>query len=29
VVGEGGRPQVIVLRDPAADQPWVRSVLYR
>jgi hypothetical protein len=29
VVGEGGRPQVIVLRDPAADRPWVRGVLYR
>ena len=29
VVGEGGRPQVIVLRDPAADPPWVRDVLYR
>jgi hypothetical protein len=29
VVGEGGRPQVIVLRDPATDQPWVRDVLYR
>jgi len=29
VVGPGGRPQVIVLRDPAADPPWVRDVLYR
>jgi len=29
VVGDGGRPQVIVLRDPAADQPWLRDVPYR
>ena len=29
VVGEGGRPQVIVLRDPAVDPPWARDVLYR
>ena len=29
VVSEGGRPQVIVLRDPATDPPWVRDVLYR
>ena len=26
---EGGRPEQIVLRDPAADAPWVRDVLYR
>ena len=26
---EGGRPEEIVLRDPAADVPWVRDVLYR
>lgn len=25
----GGRPQEIVLRDPAADAPWERDVLYR
>jgi hypothetical protein len=29
VVELGGRPQVIVLRDPAADPPWLRDVLYR
>ena len=28
LVGAGGRPQVIVLRDPAADPPWARDVLY-
>jgi hypothetical protein len=26
---DGGRPEQIVLRDPAADVPWVRDVLYR
>lgn len=26
---EGGRPEQIVLRDPAADVPWVKDVLYR
>ena len=26
---EGGRPEEIVLRDPAADVPWVKDVLYR
>ncbi len=25
----GRRPEEIVLRDPAADRPWVRDVLYR
>ena len=29
VVPEGGRPTEIVLRDPAAADPWVRDVLYR
>ena len=28
LVPEGGRPD-LVLRDPAADVPWVRDVLYR
>ncbi|MCW2613999.1 MAG: hypothetical protein JWN08_993, partial [Frankiales bacterium] len=28
LVPDGGKPD-LVLRDPAADQPWVRSVLYR
>jgi hypothetical protein len=28
VVGAGGRPQAIVLRDPAVDAPWVRDTLY-
>lgn len=26
---QGGRPEQIVLRDPAADAPWIRDVLYR
>ena len=26
---EGGRPEEIVLRDPATDAPWVTDVLYR
>ncbi|MCY7365346.1 MAG: hypothetical protein LH469_08590, partial [Frankiaceae bacterium] len=25
----GGRPEQIVLRDPAVDRPWVKDVLYR
>jgi hypothetical protein len=29
VVSEGGRPQQIVLRDPATEQAWDRDVLYR
>lgn len=30
LAADGGRPAVIVLRDPAAaDPPWVRDVLYR
>ena len=29
LVPEGGRPEQIVLRDPAIDAPWVRDVLYR
>ena len=29
LAAEGGRPQLIVLRDPAADAPWVKDVLYR
>jgi hypothetical protein len=29
VVPEGGRPEQIVLRDPAADEPWLKDVLYR
>lgn len=29
VVSEGGRPQQIVLRDPATDQAWAKDVLYR
>jgi hypothetical protein len=29
LVPEGGRPQEIVLRDPAVDAPWTRDVLYR
>ncbi|HVM26894.1 MAG TPA: hypothetical protein VM433_04385 [Mycobacteriales bacterium] len=29
VVPEGGRPEAIPLRDPAADAPWQRDVLYR
>ncbi len=28
-VPEGGRPQEVVLRDPAVDSPWQRDVLYR
>lgn len=26
---EGGRPEVVALRDPAVDEPWVTDVLYR
>ena len=26
---EGGRPNEIVLRDPASDAPWLRDMLYR
>lgn len=26
---DGGRPETIVLRDPASDAPWLRDVLYR
>ena len=26
---DGGRPEVLALRDPAADPPWLRDVLYR
>ncbi|MCA1713279.1 MAG: hypothetical protein LC789_17220 [Actinobacteria bacterium] len=29
LVAEGGRPEQIVLRDPAADAPWAKDVLYR
>ena len=29
VVSEGGRPQQIVLRDPATEQTWAKDVLYR
>lgn len=29
LAAEGGRPEEIVLRDPAADAPWVKDVLYR
>ena len=29
LAAEGGRPEEIVLRDPAADVPWVKDVLYR
>ncbi|MEX2290205.1 MAG: hypothetical protein WD794_07760 [Mycobacteriales bacterium] len=29
LAADGGRPEQIVLRDPAADPPWVRDVLYR
>jgi hypothetical protein len=29
VVPEGGRPEQIVLRDPAADESWLKDVLYR
>lgn len=29
LVPEGGRPEEIVLRDPASDAPWVKDVLYR
>lgn len=29
LVPEGGRPQEIVLRDPAVDRPWQGDVLYR
>lgn len=26
---EGGRPELLVLRDPALDEPWLKDVLYR
>ncbi|MGZ6793329.1 MAG: hypothetical protein ACXVFV_10290, partial [Mycobacteriales bacterium] len=26
---DGGRPEDLPLRDPAADEPWLRDVLYR
>lgn len=26
---EGGRPELIPLRDPAVDEPWLKDVLYR
>jgi hypothetical protein len=26
---DGGRPEVVALRDPAVDDPWVSDVLYR
>ena len=29
LAAEGGRPEEIVLRDPPADVPWVKDVLYR
>lgn len=29
LAGEGGRPEQIVLRDPAADDPWVSAFVYR
>lgn len=29
LASEGGRPEEIALRDPAADPPWVKDVLYR
>jgi len=29
MVGSGGKPAEIVLRDPAPDTPWVRDMLYR
>jgi len=29
LAAEGGRPEEIVLRDPAADRPWGKDVLYR
>ena len=29
MVAEGGRPEQIILRDPAADVSWERDVLYR
>ncbi len=29
LAAEGGRPEQIVLRDPAADAPWAKDVLYR
>ncbi len=29
LAADGGRPEEIVLRDPAADPPWVKDVLYR
>lgn len=29
LAAEGGRPEVIALRDGAADEPWLKDVLYR
>lgn len=29
LVIDGGRPESIVLRDPAVDEPWLKDVLYR
>lgn len=29
LASEGGRPEVLALRDPAADAPWLKDVLYR
>ena len=29
LANEGGRPELLVLRDPAVDEPWLTDVLYR
>ena len=29
MAADGGRPEELALRDPAADAPWVKDVLYR
>ncbi|MGZ6827974.1 MAG: hypothetical protein ACXVGH_14410 [Mycobacteriales bacterium] len=29
LASDGGRPEDLPLRDPAADEPWLRDVLYR
>ena len=29
LAAEGGRPEELVLRSPAVDEPWVRDMLYR
>ena len=29
LASEGGRPEVLALRDPAVDEPWFTDVLYR